>query len=409
MHVSLGSLAFRNVFRNTQRSILSALAITLSVTGILFLFSFFLGFSDNLIMNVQNYISGDLRVRHIDYDRFELLSPLHLTIDDPQALVERVRTIEGVSDAVIRIPFGGGLYIEGETESVRLLAVDFAAEESYLDIGSLLEDGRLPQSEANEAVVGDGFLNKYGLQIGDKVTIASTTRTRGSNAFTVQLVGTINFPYADLDRNYIMLSLSRAQYLLRMGNSATEILIRQKEGGNLDALYTDIDSLLPDILTVKRWEEIGVSYSIIRAAYISYIIMALIFFVLASTVIINTTMMVIFERINEIGMLGALGMSRKRILLLFYLESLIVSVLGAGMGLLAGTGISFYFAANGLNLGAQLSNIDFEVSQVVFLRLNAVLIIGVFLYAVVVSGIATFLPTLRAARIKTVDALRITA
>ena len=407
MKVSIWSIAFRNVFRNTHRSLLSALAITLSVAGILFLFSFLLGFTDNLIDNIRGYTSGDLRIRHVDYDRFELLSPLHLTVNDAQSLIDAVRMIDGVDSAVMRIPFGGGLYIAGETEGVRLVAVNFSDEQEYLGINELLEEGRLPDSNANQAVVGDGFLHKYDLALGDKITIISSTRTRGSNAFTLQLVGTINFPYAELDRNHILLPLARAQQLLRMGDAVTEILIKTDSSADLTPAYAAAQSLLPDMLSVKRWQEIGLSYSIIRTAIISYTIMAFIFFILASTVIINTTMMVIFERINEIGMLGALGMSRRRIMLLFYAESLIISALGALMGVVIGSGICMYFAINGLDLGAQLANVDFEVSSVVFLRLNAVIICGVFFYALIVSGLSTLLPTLRAARIKTVDALHV--
>ena len=412
MRVSIPAIAFRNIFRNIPRSVLSALAITLSVFGILFLFAFGGGYLDNLKINVKNYISGDMRIRHADYDRYEQLLPLHLGIQDPGGLVGQIQRLDGVESALIRIPFGGGMYIDGETEAVELVGVDFAAAQNYLGIQELLERGALPQAGANEAVVGDGFLARFGLELGDKVTVVTTTRTRGSNAFTVKLVGVIDFPYPQLDNGQIMLPLGRAQYFLRMQGSATEILVKadaELGQSEVDELRARVASLLGSDQIVLPWQEIGTVYSLIRTTNISYFVMALIFFVLASTVIANTTLMVIFERKNEIGMLGALGASRKSILGLFYFESIIVGVIGAAVGVGLGIGLVAFLSKHGIDLSSQIEGTGLEVSSLIYPRLTIGITVGVFFYAVAVVGATTLLPTLRAVKIKIVEALRVTA
>ena len=83
-------IAARNISRNRRRSILSGLAIVFSVFAIVFLFGMQHGFTDALHSNVQNFISGELRVRHAEFDTYEHLSPLHLAVGNATELRERI-------------------------------------------------------------------------------------------------------------------------------------------------------------------------------------------------------------------------------------------------------------------------------------------------------------------------------
>jgi ABC-type antimicrobial peptide transport system permease subunit len=66
-------------------------------------------------------------------------------------------------------------------------------------------------------------------------------------------------------------------------------------------------------LEVQHFSEIETTYSFIEMASTAYTILGLFFFLLAGTVIVNTTMMVIFERRQEIGTLEAMGMQAREL------------------------------------------------------------------------------------------------
>ena len=307
--------------------------------------------------------------------------------------------------AVVRIPFGGVYFQDNNTFSVQMLAADFAQEEGYMGISDLLMAGRLPTPGTNEAVVGAHFLERFGLAVGDQMTVLVTTFVRGSNAFTVKLVGVLDFPYAALSRNTIMLPLGQAQRYLRAGSAATEILIKLHPGYPYQqaraALTEYIDN---DELVVTHWSEVSTAAGFIRRTQVGYTIIALVLLLLASTVIINTTIMVIYERIREIGMLGAIGMSGRNIVLLFYLEALCIAVIAALVGIVLGSVLNGYFGYAGLDLGSQVG--DIQISSVIYTRTPLSTIGLVFLYAVLVSGLTTLIPAIRCARIKPVEALR---
>jgi putative ABC transport system permease protein len=137
-----------------------------------------------------------------------------------------------------------------------------------------------------------------------------------------------------------------------------------------------------------------------------YNFIALFFFILGTTVIINTTMMVIYERMREIGTVSALGMKPGEIVRLFFLEAFFISLIAAFVGALVGTGIVLAISRNGLDLSRMLQGLDMEVSPVIRPRLSLRSTVFVFLYSVAVASLASFLPSRRAARIQPVEALR---
>lgn len=144
-----------------------------------------------------------------------------------------------------------------------------------------------------------------------------------------------------------------------------------------------------------------------KSALLMYRVIFLGLLLLASTVIVNTTMMVIYERMKEIGTIGALGMTGGQIILLFVIEAIIVSAIGSFMGTVVGGGLDFYFHKVGINLRALSGgSVDFNVSDIVHPRFGLSMLVGSFLFGVVVASITAYFPSRRAAKIDPVEALR---
>jgi putative ABC transport system permease protein len=161
-------------------------------------------------------------------------------------------------------------------------------------------------------------------------------------------------------------------------------------------------------LSVKDYKESNGMATFIELAGTIYDIIAIIFFILASTVVINTTIMVIFERMREIGTLGAMGMTGKQLVKLFFYEALFISITGALVGILVGIGITAYFSSMGFTaMSKALDGMDsMGIGKVIYPVLNFRSTVLVFMYSVVVCTVATWWPSRRAAKITPVEALR---
>jgi putative ABC transport system permease protein len=408
--MKLYRIAARNIRRNRRRSVLSCAAIAAAVMGIVFFSSYLKGMWGDLEKNLITYYSGEIRVQHADYERYNYLNPLHLRIEGYRELIREIEAHEAVALLSPRIGFPAAVYRDEETYHAWGVGVDFDREREFQNLDAYLAEGRIPYEGRNEALLGIGLAKEIGVGTGDKITVMTTTMRRGTNAVTFLVTGLVRLPVQQLNGSWILAPLDRVQRLLRMGDSVSEILIKLKEGVSVEETARELEAGLGTEqtreLSIKTWQEGSTSYGFIKMAGMVYNFISLFFFVLASSVIVNTTMMVVFERVREIGTIGALGMTRGEIVRLFFLEALYLGVIGSGIGVALGIGITVPLSFTGIDLSSALQGVSFEVSNRIYPSINPGLTALAFIYSVAVAGLTSLIPSTRAARIEPVEALR---
>lgn len=409
-------IALRNISRNKRRSMLSGTAIAIAAFVIVFLFSFMAGVINDMESNLWTYMVGAIRIRHADFDKYERLNPLHLAIPDYTSLMADIQTDPSVSVLSPRINFPGRIPVGGIENDKKInvmgMGVDFDRELYYQDYKQTLIEGRIPQMGSREALVGRTMASRIDAGIGDKFTVLSESGSRGSNAYTFTIVGILSLPLAGLEKNMIQVPLDTAQRFLWLPNQVQEILVKIDPKGDspknvANRLSLGLESDVP--LNVWEYKRVNGMASYIDVAAKVYDLIAILFFLLASTVIINTTIMVIFERMKEIGTLAAMGMTGKQLVKLFFLEALFISIAGALFGILAGIALSAYLGNVGFSAMADaMEGLDASmgVGSIIYPVLNFRSVVLVFIYAVAVSSLATWWPSRRAAKISPVEALR---
>ncbi len=409
MTTKLSSVAFRNIFRNLRRSSLSAIAIAVSAMAIMVLLALLECMESDMETNLTSYYTGEVRIRHSDYEQYERYNPLHLSLNQAQVL-GLVQTVEAVEAATNRINFPANLYLDGKNNGALGVGVDFSTESAFIDFSTLVTEGRVPIPGKNEMLIGAVLAHNLHLGLGDKATILTSTALRGSNAMTFTIVGIASFPVGGLSSNTLYLPLDRAQYMLRMEGQVQEILLKVKDGFTEEAVAKQIKELLKTSLGLetetKAWKDLNLLYSLLSIAKFIYYVMGAVFFVLGSTVIINTTMMVIYERMREIGTLGALGMQGKELTRLFLLEGSFISIAGSTFGTLIGLIIVAVLSKVGLNFTEAMSGMDMEISSILYPQVNWAIALFVWFYAIVIATLSTLIPSRRASKIQIVEALR---
>jgi len=408
--MKLGLLAFRNIRRNSRRSLLSGSAIAVATMTITLMFAWVAGILGDYRANIVHYVTGHVRLRNAGYEANERLNPLHLSVAGCRELLPALEADPGVAAAAPRVQFATAIYREEQTFGALGLGVDFAREARFMKVGDSLAEGRLPEMGRREMLLGAGLAEEVGARVGDKLTLLGKNKYLGLAGMTLKVTGVARFPVAGFNRRFLLLPIDTAQAMLKMQDEATEILLLaedERRGAELAARVQQIAAALGVAdAEAKPWERIGMWAGMMRVMDSMYNFIALFFFVLGTTVIVNTTMMVIYERRREIGTVSALGMKPGQIVRLFFLEAFFISLIAALAGVLAGTAIALALARNGVDLSRMLQGLDMEVSPVVRPLLSFRSTVLVFFYSVAVASLASFLPSRRAARIQPVEALR---
>jgi len=405
--MNLTVMAWRNVRRNNRRTALSATAIGMAAMILILLFSLLAGLTQEMGFNLRTFYSGDIRIRHSQFDEFAHLNPLHLSISESQKLAARIAELEHVESVSARITFPASVYQAGENLNAAGMGIDMVRD--TMNPGLYIVKGMLPIAGQREVLLGTQMANDLNLDIGDKFTALSMTMRRATNGMTFKVVGIVQFPLGELNRSFYI-PIDTSQRFLKMGENAVDLIIKTRLKTDIDNLKSTIEGILTkqeqQALAVEIWNEISTSYAFLSMARMIYFVMGLVFYILASTVIINTTMMVVFERTREIGTLASLGMESKHIVLLFLIEAAIISAIGSLLGTLVGSVITLIFQQIGIDFTQAMEGVDFEISGVVYPLLTGFNMLYAFITGVLVATLASLIPSRRAAKIKPVVAMQ---
>ncbi len=403
------SLAWRNLARNKRRTFLSALSVAVAGLSLSFLFAMSDGMMNDYRQNVRRFVTGDVRLRHPEYDSNEIKQPLHLNMGRLEELVPLLESIKGVTGVFPRLNFGGRVDREDKSYNVLGLGLDFEREAGLLKPESYLREGRLPDPEAREALLGAALAAELGVGVGDKLTILTRTRGRGMNAMTFTITGTAVLPLLEQNKRMVIVPLAAAQRMIRMPDAAQEVLVGTRRPDEAAVVAAEISEALEKAgfsASVLPWEKIGLVALFTQMTEVMYAIIALVFFVLGSAIIINTTMMVIYERYHEIGTLSALGATGGSIVFVFFIEATLIALLGSLGGVGLGNGLAGIFSLVGMDFSTMMEGISLEFSPVIYPQITLRSTVGTFLFGVIVGSVMSYFPSRKAAKIVPVDALR---
>lgn len=413
------ALAMKNLGRNRARTALSLLAVALGVAIIVIARSYTEGLIDGLINNQIRVMSGHIRIMDPEYAQKERLLSLTMPVEgyEDAGLDQMLQELGGLEDVKVvspRIRFGALVAKDQKTEGILGIGLDPQADDELANLSQYVEKGRWLEG-GREVVVGTRLLNKMGLEVGDELTVVANTAFSSLKASSYKIVGEIESGLRYLDEGTLLMELGQAQSLLEMPGQVTEILLGLGDGGGGRAISV--------ANTLEAWQEKthGESrYTIVpwqkSSPLIESILMEQVIFneiyvliaLLSAFVVFNTMMMVVNERRREIGMLKALGMTRREIIKVLMGEGLFISTVGGLIGMILGGLVTYYFSKNPIDIGAMMEGIDksFLVLPKFTIPFDPVNLIYAFFIGVVVTMAAVYLPARRGAKMAPTEALR---
>ena len=225
-----------------------------------------------------------------------------------------------------------------------------------------------------------------------------------SGSFRIR--GVFQSPSSEFDKGVIFINLEDGARLLAAGDGVSEIVVIAGDLDGVDALQEDLATSLLG-LEVRSWTRLEPFIAfLVESSGAAVASVYLVIFVAMAFGIANVMMMSVFDRIREIGVMLALGMSRARLLSLILIEGILITILGTALGLaLAGLivlalsdGIDFSLYAEGLSeLGAG-ARITPELQSSDFIQ--------PILISFLTALIASLWPALRAIRLQPAEATR---
>jgi putative ABC transport system permease protein len=401
-------IATRNLLRNRRRTAITAGGTAFGIVAFVFLFGYFDGFGEELIENTTRYLTGHVQIERSGFRRDMATD---LAIEQPDALLARLRSAPPVEAAAPRVQAQALASSAAKSEGILLLGIDPVAERSVTFIHrTVVQGAALAPGADRDILIGRTLADKLGVRLGEKIVVMAQATGGELGTAAYRIGGIFATESGSFDGAIAFVTLKASQSLLGMGTKVSTINVRLRDRSAIGTVVPALRAQMGgSALSWVPWQELlpQVDEMVHLNRVISNIVLAVAFLVIAMA-IMNTVFMAVAERTREFGVMMALGTPPAAIERMVVYETLVMmlaaSVLGYGIGLV----LVMYFGHAGIDLSSFFRGYSAipGLTGIVHPKLLAEHIgpPGVVLF--VASVLVSLYPAAKAARLDPVAAIR---
>ena len=404
-------MAWRNVWRNPRRSILTISAIAFASMLLVFMLSWQFGSYDTMINSAVKIHTGHLQVQANGYkDK----SDIRLVVPDPAAVGAVLAKTPKVSAYTFRTRAFSLISSKKRTYGAIVIGINPVREAKVSTLESLIRKGAyLSKGDTDQALVGELLARNLGVDLDDELVLLGQGRDGSIAATVVKIKGIYSAGQDEFDRSSIHIRLKNFQDVYAMHGAVHEAVVLAESLQDIPEIKKAVTTGLknigePDNLVALDWTELmpGLIQSI-QMDMVSGFIFYIILIVVVSFSILNTFLMAILERTREFGVFMAVGVTPGRLTKLLLMESLTMTLVGVVMGIIAGCLVTWYFQVHGIVIsGASELMRQYGLPERMFPRLSvlSILIGPVVVFAVTI--LTALYPALKVRRLSPVEAMK---
>ena len=398
-------LAWRNLWRQPRRTLLTVGAMVFSNVLLIFLISMQVGMYGLMIDNGLKFSTGHLQVQaptYIDEPKMRLTVPAAAT------LARELRGIDGLEASARGAAFALAAS-EERTYGVSVMGVEPRHEASVSSLPGLIKAGRyLEDNDAAEIVVGAVLAKNLKLTVGDELTLLGSGLDGSFAAAVVTVAGIFESSIPDLDRSFSAIPLGFFQEMFFMGDAGHLVVVTAGSVEQVEEAAAKVAERLPDGLVLHDWNALEPALrQSIQADLGSSFFMYFVLVVLVAFGVLNTQLMSVLERTREFGIVLALGLAPGRVGRLVLAESAIMGLLGILFGALFGGLLVLYLSITGFTYpGMDEMSAQFNLPASIHPRVTLVSLFAGPLMVFVFAVLASIWPALRLRRLEPVVAMR---
>jgi putative ABC transport system permease protein len=407
-------IAARNLRRYQRRTILTSALITLGVVAVLLFISITGSFKSMMVGQITDSMIGHLQIHRKGYLASIDNLPLNRNLNQQQvaAVKEILSGVDAVESFSMRIKLGAMFSNFTETTNIRLNTV---IPEQEVKTVPLLSNRIIEGQKKNvllqkgEILIPELIAKGMKVKVGDSVVLVANNKDGSVNGKTFVVSGVLEGISGPGGRDGVI-HLDDAKELLRInGVEISEIAVRLKNMDHLPRVFSRLKDELASftnkegnpVFEVHTWEKLSPFYNIARMIDLMTFFIKIMLVAIVLVSIMNVMIMAVYERINEIGTISAIGTLPGKIMALFVTEGFLLGVLGTAVG----TVISLVSIA-AINAAKLTFDFGRQSNLVLTSTIGAGDVITIVLIVIGIAVAASLQPAFKAARMDPITALR---
>ena len=400
-------LPWRNIWRNKRRTAIILTAVVIGIWSMILLGSLMRGIAVGMINNGISTLTGHIQIHAKGYRDDPAIEN---SITNPMAVEKILGTIlpEG-SRWSTRVRVNAIAGNARHSAGITLVGVDPVAEAKISFIGNAMSQGRyLDKNETNGIVVGTALLDEFDTKLGRKLVLMAQDTNKEISSRAFRIVGTFKAEMEATEKQFVFVTREASQNMLKIRGGISEISIILPGKPDIFDTYNDLKTALPSgQFEVHTWRQLLP----FQTAYLKILdvfmwIWYLVVFVAMGFGIVNTTLMAVFERMREFGLLKALGMKPWWILREVLTESLFLLVTGMIIGNTLAFVCIYVLSGSGIDLSALAAGAEYAgMTRVIYPAIAFKDVLVANLIVMLLGLLVSAYPAAKAARFTPVEAL----
>jgi len=294
----------------------------------------------------------------------------------------------------------GVLRFRQRAQGVVVRSVDLENDTDRAKLFSHMETGKI-DLDHNHIILGKELAITLGAFLGDEIQVITPS---SSKPVKFKVSGVFNSGMYEYDLNLAYVRLENAASLFKMGNSVSGIGIDIDNINNAMSVKKSLRKVLKRSFYVRTWQDLNRNlFAALRLEKCAMFVILTLIVIVAALNIVSTLSVMVTQKAKDIGILKAIGSTRKIILSIFSLQGLLIGSLGVLIGTVSGMGLTFLLDRYRFPILPE--NIYYGINYLP-VKIDIIDSVVVGIAAVLISFVASIYPAYQASRLDPVDALR---
>lgn len=405
------TIAWRNIWRSRTRTLVVIGAIALGVWAALFMTGFATGMMNSYIDNAIGQVVSHIQIHHPD---FKQENEVKYLIPDPGSLLARLEQDPAIEAVSVRSLSNGMIASSKSTRGILISGVVPEMESAVRKLNEKVVTGEyFTTDRKNQILIGERLAEKLKVDVRKKVVLTFQDMKGNITSAAFRVVGLFRTDTKAFDEGQVFVQRSDLNRLLGSTETNEHELITHEVAillQDIDQVNTETEKLsasYPNLL-VETYRQISPDLQLyegqmenVSYIYLTVILLALLFG------IINTMLMAVLERYRELGMLMAIGMNKIRVFLMIVLETLLLCLVAAPVGLLLGWLTIAWLGTKGIDLSAYSESLaQYGMSTKIYFDVDPGVYTMIPIGVAITALIAAIYPAFKAIRLHPVEAIR---
>ena len=403
-------IAWRSIWRSKLRSSVVIFAIASGLLGGLFSSAWMNGMAMQRVKNTFAFERGHAQLHNPEFSE---TMDVKKTILDTRKKILSLSNTDGIKAATQRIRLSGMAATANKNMGVNIVGVEPDTEKEVFELYQRIDSasgGFFENDKKNAIVISKALAKELNAKLKSKIVLTFQDFNGEITGAAFKVVGIYKTDNSPWDKLHVFVKNKDLRRVCEVpADQSHEIVLLLDDYEQAAFLAQELQGKYPDA-KVEDWAEIS-PYLSLMSGYMDTMMGLFMVIILGALGfgIVNTMLMVVLERTRELGMLMAIGMTKKRIFIMIMLETIFLALIGALLGEILSMLSIAHFGTVGIDLTSVAEGMEaVGYGAITYPMLEGYRYIQITVLVIVTGILASVYPALKALKLHPAEAIRST-